>query len=459
MDETNQGNTAVPAFGNAYMWAVTNHRISFSSPYLFTHGNPYGHDSMTPTEIMLRAMLVLTWGPRPSMAHAPPYMLDAVYDALDEIKKREAFLTHIRPEKHIGLVMSDNTNCFYSRSAGADEERYLSNVLGMFRMGMEEHLGFTVINDWNLNDEDLSEYKVLLLPNTACLDKRQIEAVRNFVRNGGGLVASVDASLFDEMGNPREGFALSDVFGVDYRGIPTGEGGKTEQLDVNFLRGVNADYWNKRKNIFDLRLAEWDTVWRDERLKTYLADQPVVFKGQAVSVQPVSPEAKVLATISPRVAGAETLPAVVANTYGKGRAVFFAAGMDSAYYLYPYPYQRILLKDALEWVTPAPFGIEVEAPMSVHATFRRQAKDGGRLIVHLYNGTNSTANHAKPAEDIPVREEIIPIHDIKVTFKGYDIKKLRLEPEGMELPLTLEGGKIEVVVPKLKIHTMVVADL
>lgn len=459
MDETNQGNTVVPAFGNAYMWAVTNHRVAFSSPYLFTHGNPYGHDSMTPTEILMRAMLVLTWGPRPSMALAPPQMLEAVYAALDEIKKRETYLTCIQPEHYIGVVMSDNTNCFYGRSPGAVEERYLSHVLGMFRMGIEEHLGFTVINDWNLTREDLTKYKVLILPNTACLDKTQIEAIREFVRDGGGLVASGDTSLFDELGDPHPDYSLADVFGVKYLGIPVGEGGRTEAIDVNFLKGINSDYWLKRKNIFDLRLTEKDNVWRDERLKTYLADQPVVFKGQAVSVQPASPEARVLATLATRVAAPEPIPAVVSNVYGKGKVIFFAAGIDSAYYLYSYPYHRLLLKDAVNWVAPSPFGIQVEAPMSVQSTFYRQTRDGERLLVHLYNGINSTANHAKSADDVPIREEVIPIHNIRVKFKGYAIKKFHLEPEGETLPSSQEGDEVTVVVPRLDIHSIVVAEL
>ncbi len=461
MDETNQGSTVVPAFGNAYMWAVTNHRVAFSSPYLFTHGNPYGHDSMTPTEIMLRTMLVLTWGPRPSMALAnPPRMMDGVYNALDEIKRREAYLTHVQPEPYIALVMSDNTNCFYGRSAGLNEERYLSNVLGMFRMAMEEHLGVTVINDWNLTTEDLSRYKVLLLPNTACLAKAQADAVREFVGNGGGLVASTDTSLFDDLGDPRGSYTLADVFGVKYLGIPTGEGGKTEQIDVNFLKGVNANYWEKRKNIFDLTLLDNEkTVWGDERLKTYVGDYPVVFKGQAVSVQTASPEAKILATLNTRVAAPERIPAVVSNLYGKGKVIFFAAGVDSAYYLYSYPYHRLLLKDAVQWVAPSPFGIQVQAPMSVQTTFYHQSKDGERLVVHLYNSTNTTANHAKAADDVPIREEILPVHDLHVTFKGYSIKRIHLEPEGKDLPLSQGGDETTVVVPRLDIHSLLVAEL
>lgn len=50
---------------------------------------------------------------------------------------------------------------------------------------MEEHLQVTVINDWNLNEQDSSNYKVLLLPNTACLDEKQVAAIDRSIRTPG----------------------------------------------------------------------------------------------------------------------------------------------------------------------------------------------------------------------------------------------------------------------------------
>ena len=38
-------------------------------------------------------------------------------------------------------------------------------------------------------------------------------------------------------------------------------------------------------------------------------------------------------------------------------------------------------------------------------------------IVHLFNDVNTTAGHGHPAEEVPLREEVMPIHDITVTFR------------------------------------------
>lgn len=98
--------------------------------------------------------------------------------------------------------------------------------------------------------------------------------------------------------------------------------------------------------------------------------------------------------------------------------------------------------------------------MCVHAATMRQTKHGERLIVHLYNDLNTTAHHALPVDDVPLREEVVPIHDIRVRFSAkYPIKEVRLQSGGIQLPVSREGDEILVTVPKLEVHAMVVAEL
>lgn len=460
LDETNRGTTIVPAFANAYIWATTNHRVAFSEPYILSHGNPYGKDSFPPQEILRRMMLALTYGASPSIAVSQPASLQQeLYACMDEVQRRKPWLTHKSPEPWAALVMSDNTRNFYGRSAGQVEERYMASVLGTFRTAVEEHLPVTVINDWNLTPADLAKYKVLILPNTACLDDAQVAAVEQFVRNGGGLVASLDTSLFDEYGNPRKNFALASVLGVEYQGLPAATGGK-EEIDVNFAQAIGPDYWEKRKNVFDFK-QDPASILNQGRMKTYVGDQLVTFKGAAVKVVQKDPAAKVLATLTAKtVEGATAFPGVVSRTYGKGRVVYFAAGLDSGYYLYAYPYQRLTLKHAIDWAASAPSPVRVEAPMCVHSSLLRQTKAGERLVLHLYNDLNTTAHHALPVDDIPLREEVVPIHDIRVTFApGYRVGKVHLEPEGKPLTVKQTPQGSTVTVPRLDVHTMVVAEL
>ncbi len=460
LDETNRGTTIVPAFANAYIWATTNHRVAFSEPYILSHGNPYGKDSFPPAEILRRMMLALTYGASPSIAVAqPPRLQEELYRCLDEVQRRKPWLTHKGPEPWAALVMSDNTRNFYGRSAGQVEERYMANVLGAFRAGVEEHLPITVINDWNLNSEDLKRYRVLILPNTACLGEAQVAAITQYVRDGGGLVASLDTSLFDEFGNARADFALGEVMGVSHRGIPVFEGETNQELDENFAKGIGPDYWEKRKSVFDFR-QDTESFLNQGRMRTYVGGDPVTFKGAAVRVEQRM-GAEVVGTLSPKGAAGPVMPGVVTRRFGRGRVVYFAAGFDSAYYLYPYPYQRLMLKRAIHHVASEGAPMKVEAPMCVHSSLFRQSKDGDeRLIVHLFNDLNTTAHHALPVDDVPLREEVVPISQIRITFAPkYRFRRLHLEPEGTELEAEMTPEGTSVMVPRLEVHSMVVGEL
>ena len=472
LDETNRGASIMPGFSVAYAWAVSNHRVAFSEPYLMSHGNPYGKDSFPGHEVLRRMMLVLTHGCQPSIAVAQPERLQqAVYDGLDAVQKRKPWTTHKRPEPWAAIVMSDNTKTFYGRSSGRVEERYLAHVCGFFRAAVEEHLPVTLIDDWNLNPADLASYRVLILPNTACLDDAQAAAVEGFVRGGGGLVASLDTSLFNEFGDPRPGFALANLLGVDHAGLPDQAPKAPDRaaLDVNFAKSIGPDYWEKRQNVFDLKaelgsgsvLGEGPT---GVRLRSYLGDATVTFKGPAVRVR-VHEGTQVLATMQPQQAsGPAPLPAIVERSYGKGRVVYLAAGLDAAQYLYAYPYQRLLLRRAVERVAPEAPPVAVEAPLCVQMTLTRQdasPEHPARLVAHLFNDLNTTAFHARPADDVPLREEVVPLYGIRLTFAPrYHLKRLRLEPDGLDLEgrRAPEGGTV-VVVPRLDVHTMVVGEL
>jgi hypothetical protein len=91
----------------------------------------------------------------------------------------------------------------------------------------------------------------------------------------------------------------------------------------------------------------------------------------------------------------------------------------------------------------------------------RQSKGGAqRLIVHLFSDLNTTAHHALPNDDVPLREEVVPIHDITITFApSYRFRKIHLEPEGRDLEIKKTPSGSRVTVPRLDVHSMVVGEL
>jgi hypothetical protein len=198
-------------------------------------------------------------------------------------------------------------------------------------------------------------------------------------------------------------------------------------------------------------------------MKTYVGPENVAFKGPAVRVAATGEGIQTIGTLRSRTgedpANGE-IPAVTIRSHGKGRVVYLAAGFDAAYYLYGYPYHRLLLAGAIRWAAQAPPPATVKAPMCVHANLVRQAKDGERLILHLFSDLNTTAFHALPNDDVPLREEAVPIPDIRVTFDPkYRFARVHLEPEGTDLAVEKTREGTTVVVPRLEVHSMVVGEL
>ena len=196
-----------------------------------------------------------------------------------------------------------------------------------------------------------------------------------------------------------------------------------------------------------------------EKLNALLGKHTTNFRGPVarVEVMPASVvEATVRAKDDPK---ATELPAIVSCKRGDAKVVYLAAGLDAANYLSSYPYYRQVLAGAMRRAASAPPPVEVRAPMCVHAVTMRQKKDGERLVIHLFNDVSTTAGHGHPAEEVPLREEVLPIHDIEIALHGYRVRSVHLEPGAKEVRTTQVGKTARFTVPKLETHLMAVVEL
>jgi hypothetical protein len=455
LDETNLGASVAPAFGLAYLRGIVGARPNASEPYLMSRGNPYTVDSFPQHERITRALMAITHGSLPPQAGWLADRNESLCAVLDAIGRRAQWLTQARPMPWACLLVSEQTRQFHAYKEIA--ERYLPHVYGIFRAALEEHVPLDLINDWDLSPARLAQYRVVVLANAAALSDSQAEAVRRYVCGGGGLVATCETSLFDELGRPRRDFALADVFGVSYRGHPAGPS-KPSWPDGNFAATAEVAYWKDRTAVARLSWGE-HAMFRDVRLDALVPPKSAVLRGPLVNVSPPKADAEVAARFALDNQPAAHFPGVVVRTFGKGRVVYFAAGVDAALWSYGYPYQRRLVSRAIQWAAGADFPIKIEAPMCVQATFFEQ-DDGGarRTVIHLFNGLNSTGGHGLPQADCPLREETVPIHGIKVRFVGQTPGRMHIEPEGIVPPVARAGNDHVAELPPLAIHSMLVVE-
>ena len=467
-EETNRGaSITVPGFGAALIRATAEERPSICNPYDFTHWEDLwqaGYGSSMPfREREFRMLLAITHGSIPAGIWGPPYKASEAAPLIKLVRDRQQWLVRERSLKYAALVVSDDTRNFYGGKNPIG--RYIEHCLGVFRALNEAHLPVDIICDWDLDENRLAEYKVVILANTACLSDQAVENLRAYVHAGGGLVSTVESSRYTQDGVEREDFALGDVFGAHFVKMAE-ELASTSGMPGAPMPIAEAGAWDSAgatKGVIDWRDTAPQIV--DAGLKE-LAWSGAGFAGKCAVVglkdtATTAATIRLLTTVNGYPGGSNLAPAsVVVNHPGKGRSVYFAAGIDQGYYAYPYPYQRMLIANAVRWAADEAPPVRIEAPMALHAGFFQQTDDKGqRTIVHLLNTINSTGGAATPGgSDVPLREEVVPLHDVAVTFAGEKPSHVHLEPGGGALATQQVADGWRVVVPKLEVQSMVVAE-
>ena len=79
-------------------------------------------------------------------------------------------------------------------------------------------------------------------------------------------------------------------------------------------------------------------------------------------------------------------------------------------------------------------------------------------MIHLLNEINTMTARSLASGTPPMREEMLPISGISLRLRDRDIRKVTLQPEDTELAMRKTADYVEVSVPVLEMHSMVVAE-
>jgi type 1 glutamine amidotransferase len=311
---------------------------------------------------------------------------------------------------------------------GTCEGTVNQSYTGYFTALTRAHIPFDVILDGQLSAEGLAGYKTLILPNSACLSNIQIENIKAFVRGGGSVIAEFETGAYDEMGRRRESNPLLEALGVKNTGEMMTPRTAEEYVKVKsqhpVVAGFNVGEFLPRP-IYSL---ECEAAAGAEVASVFMG----VING---SYMPLSDET--------------TLPALIANSYGDGRALYVPSLIGDFYGRLKMPQYQSLIENAVRWVHSDPMPIEVEAPATVQVELRRSA-DKSQLLVHI---VNNTGDMQRPIS------EIIPIRDIKISLPGKDLQRVRALRAGLDLAVDKIDGVCTFTVPEVDVYELVAVDL
>jgi len=118
------------------------------------------------------------------------------------------------------------------------------------------------------------------------------------------------------------------------------------------------------------------------------------------------------------------------------------------------------MENATLWAAAQPPRDRIEASLIARTTYLCQAAHAGgvRRVTYLLTQVSSQGRASLPAGAMPLREEIVPAAGVRVRLSP-PVTEVRLQPEGTRLEARpLADGGVQVEVPPLGLHSMVVVE-
>ncbi len=361
-------------------------------------------------------------------------VLGTIRNGFGRIKEVEPWLENARSVPDTAVVLSLETKRMLEWDS--DETAlgtYFSSLKGATKMLLEGGRHFDILTEDSFR-ERTSEYRVVIFPDTACLQNDTESAAQTFVQNGGCLIASGPTSLFETDGQRRDEFGLSDLLGIEYQG--------ESEFSVDYIYDLEGDLAHG--------VPDNPILVQKSGFKTPKVSPKGVARKWATLVEPLFE-----ATLDRHVyhqhahpARRSEYPAMILNQTGRGQSLYIAPGIFSSYIHTGSPWLRQIFLNALSQVHPKPCVLVADAP-SLHVTLMKQ---GDRYILHLVNLSDARFDVSKS-----FMTRMIPIRDAKVRLQ-LEAERIFAAPDQAPLEFSRTGEGVEFVVPRIDVHKVIVVE-
>ncbi|MCD6573004.1 MAG: beta-galactosidase trimerization domain-containing protein [Thermoplasmata archaeon] len=143
-----------------------------------------------------------------------------MHDFFEWLSSHDSYFYGWNNDASVAVVYSRYTLDYLDRGSW-EGYAYHDGIKGILMMLLESNIPFEVITENDLHN--LSKYKLVILPDFACMDENDAEKIKEYVANGGKIIAINETSLYTKYGAKRNNFLLKDVFGVDLNNAEEGK--------------------------------------------------------------------------------------------------------------------------------------------------------------------------------------------------------------------------------------------
>lgn len=417
-----------------------------------------GYDA-TPLEVdQFRTAAVLLQGVRPRFITDQQNMPDGrqrsgFYDWCCHlqglVEKVEPLLQHLEPITSLGVLFSEATKdslATRKREVHIGPQDFRDSIIGCLEILARTQYPTGIIPDRELNSDHLQRYDLIALPECDALSDGQGQALKNYVNQGGKLLASWKPGLISADGKERPNFLLADILGVSYVEEVTKYAGKDgpgiylhstgHPLSKSLGSGMVAilDASGKRDPAFCPFVSVHGPAedLADYRLP-YLV--PNLDKHIFDSWDPAPPGN----TLVPQ--------AATFHRFARGETVYLGLPLFRRYHPELYWIDRFV-RGIIRQLVPDP-SIRAEGDIGIQVSFFRQGPD--RVIVQLLNSsvwTSKCRSSASPSVEIIGRKDKFSVRSAKILW-----------PQIRTLAIVGRGHLWNVRVPDVSLYTIVEIQL
>ncbi|MGH2375791.1 MAG: beta-galactosidase trimerization domain-containing protein, partial [bacterium] len=365
--------------------------------------------------------------------------LPAIEQTYRALARHQGIYRGLTSAAEVALVYSPRTADWYGQSDPF--HRYLAHYRGCYEALVHEHLPFDVVEHEHLIDL-LPAYRLVILPNVACLSDETARAIDGFVERGGHLIATHETALYDHEGRPRPDFALR---------APGRKFVKRRLMQGTYVLVKDGDLLGPAFRDTDLIGLGLERPYGGfgPFLPIVDVDEPggegefIFTEGEAqiadlVLSNPVTNNVPEFSYWE----GEIGTPGLTINRFGRGSAAYLPWGVGRLYHLYGVIECRRLIGRLVERALGSR-SMRTDAPVSVETVLSRNET---LTVLHLIN---STGIESKPLL------EPVPVGPITVLIRG-EATSGRALIGGHPLQVTQEEGYARFVIPQVGAFEVVV---
>jgi len=350
------------------------------------------------------------------------------------LEKNQAYYAHTRSAAKVAVLCSTHTLNHYAGVdipwadiSGIDEKKsdvvgnHSRSFYGFYEMLVRSLVPFDVLDDMAIEKGNISQYNLIVLPNSACMSDSEIAMIEQFVKNGGRVIADFETSHYDALGQRRQELGLSALFGI-----------------------------NSLNEVVGLRRQDFAKI-KESNVISNSMDFPVIpatrhnLKVRLTTGQSLAVFSEHIISNIPDSVNYTDEPFLVENSVGKGKCFYFTGTFGELYQERKFPSYARIIKSIVNQEIDADIHLE-NIPHLVEVNIRDQ-KEKRRRMIHLVN------------YEIQPIESVVPACDVQIQIcSPWPVRNIHALCLSRKLTFTQDGDSVRFILPRLEEFEVIVVE-